>query len=288
MGKFIIIMQMDDVINSIMADDGIIHEIDIDFLLGDFLELSSISELEARYLLSVHPFTAVDTRLNLRRKELKDEICQGLCLLDVLVEMVQQNEENVDEIFSSILEAHDIELTYRFTNLNNDEALHDVPFKLLRKYLDEDFRLSYPCKKIPQMVAAVFHYYIARQYSFVKCLHCGRYYANHHKKVLYCDRISPYVDKYSQKKDGALKTCPDAVKAARKQLRRRVNRIYRIIESKPKYQTQEDKALVSLFGEFSKTAGRYLDLMECESSVKVLTEFNDYLEKIEMLEELRK
>ena len=283
MGKFIVVAQEQGLSNSVYIDTGAVIDINIDMILGDFFELVNASGAQREQILLAHIFTKIDMRLGENLSEFSDEVDRGLSLLDDFSKMVQQNEENENDIFTSILKAHGVELNYRFANLNNEEALHNVPFKRIRKHLDGDFRLTYSCGEISQMISAVFHYYIARKYHFVKCLHCGKHYANHHKKILYCGRISPYVDKHSQKADSTPKTCADAVKAARKQLRRRVARIYHKIESKPKYQTQDDKALLDLFNEFSKAAKNYLDLMERESSIQLLTDFNDYLEKIETM-----
>ena len=287
MSKDIIVVKNQDGITSFLSDISNRHDFDIDLILGDFVGMQGVYDEQGDSWSWDHPFATIYTKYKWMQEIRKNEVEEAIALLDDLMKMVHQNPSFPEDIFNSILATHDLELDHRFLNPYNSEIRMSVPVKELKKYLDGDYRIIYQCDTVSSMVASVLHYYLLNGYHFVKCLHCGKYYANHHRKVVYCHRISPYVDKHSQKTKGVPKTCADEVKAARKQLRRRVARIYHKIESKPKYQTQGDKVLVSLFNEFSETTGRYLDLMERESSIQLLTEFNDYLEKIETMEVLK-
>ena len=283
MGLHLSITKIGDRFIGVLTDGMLPLRFNAIWALGDFYEMRGKSGFELEELLKNTAFTRIRKTLKEDIDELKERVNVGLDLLDEIIKMVQQNEKKLPEKFSDFLMTHNVPLDYSLRPKNTEINFENIEYKQLRHYLDQNYNIRYSCNCIADMVGALYHFYIVNGFRFAKCAYCGKYYANRTGKIIYCDRVNPYIDEFSQKSSSP-KTCADAAKAAKRQLMRKMRRIYRKIESKHEFQLGND---TSLYESFSNECGRYQDLIKQEASADNLYKFNKYLEKIETMEVLK-
>lgn len=95
------------------------------------------------------------------------------------------------------------ELGYQVNPINNEKVVkyhyvslsdtHDFSIKQVFDRISKTaFRFNYFCSSIEDIAFSVLHYLILFEYQFLKCNHCGNYFAAKTLKHKYCKRRSPY------------------------------------------------------------------------------------------------
>lgn len=102
-------------------------------------------------------------------------------------------------------------------------------FKKLFEYQSNtSHKFIYNCTSIDDIIFSVFHYLMFSNYKFVKCQHCGKYFATKTTKTIYCPRNSPYTYETTE-------TCSEVTnKILTKVRKRRKNTLKHINDNYPK------------------------------------------------------
>jgi hypothetical protein len=111
------------------------------------------------------------------------------------------------EEYENIRNRYKVELNYRGRFIGTDDNFwdgeEDEPQEqfAIKGFHNHNHQVTYTCHNLTDVVAAIFHYYMVAEYKFNTCHHCGKVFATQTLKRIYCNRISPYKNKLSQKKE---------------------------------------------------------------------------------------
>ena len=165
------------------------------------------------------------------------------------------------------------------------------PIKHLDKFskpksntVDIDTWFEYECHSVSDMVAAIIHYYMVYGYKLIPCKHCGRVFATQSLKTVYCNRISPYQNHFSQKKSRE-EPCKDTVKREIQFLRKKKDRLLdRVRNSSDVMRGYTEDVYNNLWRECTQ----YMDLVRKSPTPENFEKFNYYLESVSQKKEWKK
>ena len=137
--------------------------------------------------------------------------------LDITTRLtIADEKDNPFSAFSkNVPETHTCPISYGYYTLE----------QLFKKSLSNNLIYFYDCFSLRDVLYAVLHYLIIHEYKFVKCKHCGRYFATTNLKQEYCKRKSPYIN-YKGQLSTSDKECEEAVRLIQKRLRNRRKNLY--------------------------------------------------------------
>ena len=149
---------------------------------------------------------------------------------------------------------------------------------------DIDTWFEYECLSVSDMVVAIIHYYMVYGFKVIPCKHCGRVFATQSLKTVYCNRISPYQNHFSQKKSRP-EPCKDTVKREIQFLRKKNERLLdRVRNSSDVMRGYTEDVYDNLLQE----CGQYMDLVRKSPTPENFEKFNYYLESVSQKKEWRK
>lgn len=147
--------------------------------------------------------------------------------------------------------------------------------------VDIDTWFEYECHSVSDMVAAIIHYYMVYGFKVIPCKHCGRIFATQSLKTVYCNRISPYQNNFSQKKSRE-EPCKDTVKREIQFLRKKKDRLLdRVRNSSDVMRGYTEDVYNNLWRECTQ----YMDLVRKSPTPENFEKFNYYLESVSQKKE---
>lgn len=257
-------------------------EFDISTIIGDFLTIKKLTYTAEKipkfiYEYSKHIFTNDnETISSFDIEKIKDTFLAVDKILDMPKGISSLNLIKFEEL------KHLLNLSFYYTVSTNATPNENIPTfetQTLDSLLNDEKKdkwFTYYCNSITDLVFAILHYYIISHYKLSKCNHCGLYFATKTLKQKYCNRLSPYIDIFSQKKSTPT-NCEQTVRNIKQQLMRKRNRISnKIIHSNNYSNGQTD-----FYYEFQDKCYEYKKLIDEISSIENLQKYNEYLNQIE-------
>jgi hypothetical protein len=201
-----------------------------------------------------------------------------------------QGIESLSE-FETIRNQNKLELNYRGRFIDEDssgeydwgyEESVSFNFDTLR---DHNHQVIYTCHNMTDIITALFHYYIITGYKFSTCRHCGREFATQTMKTIYCNRISPYKNKYSQKgKKAEANNCYDTVHNYKQLAKQQKNKLSFYLRHSPRHtgdksRNSEDEQDINLYYEFMDLCTSFETAIKKEPTPKNFKRYFDFLDK---------
>lgn len=139
---------------------------------------------------------------------------------------------------------------------------------------DMDTLFEYECRSVSDMVMAIMHYYMVYGFKVIPCKHCGRAFATQSLKTVYCNRISPYKNEFSQKRSRP-EPCKDTVKREIQFLQKKKDRLLdRVRNSSDVMRGYTD----DIYDKLCCECARYMELVRKAPTPENFEKFNYYLE----------
>lgn len=165
----------------------------------------------------------------------------------------------------------DIKLNYSISYLDKNNGLKPLQYSYCKidNIIDKDIRKTehtyiYNCFTLTDVLFSILHYLIYNDYNHIEnCNHCNRLYFYNNKKILYCDRNSPYSG-YTNLK------CEQAVRNIKQYFSRIHKRIYNNF-----YNYKEEN-----LNEYLDKYYIYKEKIDECSSIKNLKEMDKYLKSV--------
>lgn len=258
-------------------------EFDIFTIIGDFLNIRKLTYTAEKmpkfiYEYKKHIFTNDNEDISSFDIENIREIFKVLNkILDLPKGIDSLNLISFEEL------KHIMSLTFHYTVHTNTHENKKVPtfetksLDLLFVQEKNDKWFTYYCNSIADLVFSILHYYVVNHYKLSKCNHCGNYFATKTLKQKYCNRISPYVDIFSQKKSVPT-NCEQTVRNIKQQLMRKRNRISNKIVHSNNY----NDGKTEFYYEFQNKCYEYKKAIDEKSSIENIQKYNEYLNVIEL------
>ena len=149
---------------------------------------------------------------------------------------------------------------------------------------DIDTWFEYECHSVSDMVAAIMHYYMVYGFKLVPCRHCGRIFATQSLKTVYCNRISPYKNNFSQKKSRP-EPCKDTVKREIQFLRKKKERLLDRIRNSSDVMRGYTE---DVYGKLLQECAQRMNLVCTAPTPENFEKFNYYLECVAQSKEWKK
>lgn len=138
-----------------------------------------------------------------------------------------------------------------------------------------DTWFQYECRSISDMVAAIIHYYMVYGFKVISCKHCGRIFATQSLKTVYCSRISPYKNRFSQKRSRP-ESCKDTVKREIQFLKNKKGKLLDRIRNSSDVMRGYTE---DIYNDIYCKCNEYMEQVSKSPTPKLLDEFNYYLER---------
>lgn len=142
----------------------------------------------------------------------------------------------------------------------------------------------YECHSVSDMVAAIIHYYMVYGFKVIPCKHCGRIFATQSLKTVYCNRISPYQNNFSQKKSRP-EPCKDTVKREIQFLRKKKDRLLDRVRNSSDVMRGYTE---DIYDNLHRECTQYMDLVRKSPTPENFENFNYYLESVAQNKEWKK
>ncbi len=149
---------------------------------------------------------------------------------------------------------------------------------------DIDTWFEYECHSVSDMVAAIIHYYMVYGFKVIPCKHCGRIFATQSLKTVYCNRISPYQNNFSQKKSRP-EPCKDTVKREIQFLRKKKDRLLDRVRNSSDVMRGYTE---DIYDNLHRECTQYMDLVRKSPTPENFENFNYYLESVAQNKEWKK
>ena len=149
---------------------------------------------------------------------------------------------------------------------------------------DIDTWFEYECLSVSDMVVAIIHYYMVYGFKVIPCKHCGRVFATQSLKTVYCNRISPYKNDFSQKKSRP-EPCKDTVKREIQFLRKKKDRLLDRIRNSSDVMRGYTE---DVYDKLRQECSQYMDLVSKAPTPENFEKFNYYLECVAQKKEWKR
>lgn len=127
----------------------------------------------------------------------------------------------------------------------------------------------YSCRTMIDFVFSMVHYCVYNKLVITRCAHCGKLFIANSLKVKYCHRKSPFPD-YTDY------CCGDAVKALKDKLeKKRIAEYERLRLRAVEYGASSSQS--EMFNTFCQKCSYYKDQLKKGASIKLLSEYQEYL-----------
>lgn len=149
---------------------------------------------------------------------------------------------------------------------------------------DIDTWFEYECYSASDMVAAIVHYYMVYGFKVIPCKHCGRIFATQNLKTVYCNRISPYKNGFSQKRSRP-EPCKDTVKREIQFLRKKKDQLLDRIRNSSDVMRGYTE---DVYDKLRQECAQYMELVSKSPTPENFEKFNYYLESVAQKKEWKK
>lgn len=149
---------------------------------------------------------------------------------------------------------------------------------------DMDTWFEYECRSVSDMVMAIMHYYMVYGFKVISCKHCGRAFATQNLKTVYCNRISPYKNEFSQKRSRP-EPCKDAVKREIQFLQKKKDRLLDRVRNSSDVMRGYTE---DVYNELCCECARYMDSVRKSPTPQNFEKFNYYLECVSQKKEWKR